>query len=199
MIPLVGGPWKSFDEIDFDALPDRFVLKCTHDSGGLVIVRDKNKMDTATARKKITHYLARNYYYCGREWPYKDVPPRINAEKYVEDLGHTNLPVFKVFCFNGEPKIIQTIQNDKQPDESIDCFDMQWNLLELRQNFPRSTTHYIRPRMLKKMLSLAKQLAVGHSFIRIDLYQINGDVMFSEYTFYSDSGMARFTPEEWGS
>jgi len=197
LIPLVGGPWKSFDEIDFDALPNQFVLKCTHDSGGLVICRDKSKLDRDAARKKISGCLKLNYYFGGREWPYKNVPPRIIAEQYMTDEENDNLPVYKIFCFHGEPRIIQSIQNDKQPNESIDYFDTDWNLLELRQNFPNSANPFARPDQLPAMLEVAKKLAKGMSFIRVDLYTINGKVKFSEYTFYSDSGTAKFEPDTW--
>ncbi len=197
LIPLVGGPWKTFEEIDFNALPDQFVLKSTHDSGGLVICRDKSKLDIDEARKKITISLGRNYYNRCREWPYKDVLPQIIAEKYMTDGSNTCLPVYKIFCFDGQPKIIQTIQNDKLPGESVDYFDPKWNLLKMRQNFPNSVYPLKKPEQLKKMLEIAKTLSTGHSFIRVDLYTINMHIKFSEYTFFSDSGLEKFYPESW--
>lgn len=197
LIPLVGGPWNSFDEIDFDALPEQFVLKCTHDSGGLIICRDKNRLDREAARRKIMRALKRNYYASSREWPYKDVPPRIIAEKYME-VPHTScLPVYKIMNFNGEPRLIQSIQNDKTAQESIDYFTPEWELLELRQNFPNSAVPLEKPVCLDAMLSLAKRLNGGRPFIRTDFYEINGRVYFSEFTFYSDAGFAPFTPGEW--
>ncbi len=109
-----------------------------------------------------------------------------------------NLPVYKFFCFDGEPKIIQAIQNDKQKNESIDYFDTQWNLLKLRQNYPNSEVPFSKPRQLDKMLDVVRKLASGkQGFIRVDLYSINGEVYFSEYTFFSDCGFAAFEPEEW--
>lgn len=197
LIPLVGGPWESFEEIDFGALPEQFVLKTTHDSGGVVICRDKANFDAEAAKKKLTWHLKREYFWGKREWPYKDVKPRIIAEKYMQDEGSVNLPVYKILCFNGEPKIIQTIQNDKTPEESIDYFDTDWNLLDLRQNFPNSEVPMERPETLAEMLSLAEKLSQGHSFLRTDLYNINGKTFFSEITFYSDAGFAKFDPEAW--
>jgi len=197
LIPLAGGPWESFDEIDFSALPSQFVLKCTHNSGGLIICRDKSTLDIDAARKKINKLLKRNYFFRGREWPYKNVPPRIIAEQYVTDGENDNLPVYKIFCFQGEPRIIQSIQNDKQSNESIDYFDTDWNLLKFRQNFPNSASPFARPAQLPAMLETARKLAKGMSFIRVDLYSINGEVKFSEYTFYSDSGTAKFEPDTW--
>ena len=197
LIPLVGGPWESFDEIDFDALPEQFVLKCTHDSGGLVICRDKAGLDVEAARRKIERSLRRNYYVSSREWPYKDVKPRIIAEKYMEAAQSSCLPVYKILNFDGEPRLIQTIQNDKTPQESIDYFTPEWELLEMRQNYPNSAVPLERPECLETMLTLAKRLNLGLPFIRTDFYEIDGRVYFSEFTFYSDAGFAPFTPREW--
>ena len=196
VIPTLG-VYDSFDDIDFDKLPESFVLKSTHDSGGLVIVRDKSKLDKEKARAKIEKSLARNYYYHGREWPYKNVKPRIIAEQYMEDSASSELPVYKIMTFGGVPKIIQTIQGDKTAKETIDYFDTDWNLLELRQNFPNSEKPLTRPENLEKMLELAAGFSQGFAFLRVDFYEINGKVYFSEFTFYSDSGMAKFIPDEW--
>lgn len=197
IIPTLG-VWDNFDDIDFNSLPNQFVLKCTHDSGGLVICRNKNELDIDNARRKIEKSLQRNYFWFGREWPYKDVKPRIIAEQFMQDRDYENLNVFKIFNFNSEPKIIQTIQNDKTPSETIDYFDTDWNLLELKQNFPNSEKPLQKPKTLDKMLDLAQILAKDTSpFIRTDFYEINGQVYFSEFTFYSDSGLAKFTPAHW--
>lgn len=197
IIPTLG-VWDRFDQIDFDALPDRFVLKCTHDSGGLIICRDKATLDKKKAKAKIERSLKKNYYWASREWPYKNVRPRIIAEQYVEDnFGTDSLPVYKIMTFGGVPKIIQTIQNDKMPNESIDYFDADWNLLDLRQNYPNSEKPFDRPEKLEEMLSLAKTLSQGLPFLRVDFYQVKGKVYFSEYTFYSDTGLATFDPPEW--
>lgn len=196
VIPTLG-VWNRFEEIDFDALPDRFVLKCTHDSGGLVICRNKSDLDVSAIKEKIEKSLGRNYFWHGREWPYKDVKPRIIAEEYMEQHGSECLPVYKIMTFGGRAEIIQTIQNDKTKDESIDYFDRDWNLLELRQNYPNSKKPLPRPENLSKMIELAELFAEGFKFLRVDFYEINGRVYFSEFTFYSDSGTAIFTPEKW--
>ena len=197
LIPLVGGPWDSVEQIDLDALPEQFVLKTTHDSGGVVICRDKQSFDFEAAKRKLAPRLSKNYFWGNREWPYKDIKPRIIAEKYMEDESSPNLPVYKIFCFNGKPRIFQTIQNDKRPDETIDYFDADWNLLELRQNFPNSPQPVTRPDCLEEMLNLAEKLSAGQAFLRTDLYSINGKVYFSEITFYSDAGLAYFEPAHW--
>lgn len=197
LIPLVGGPWNSADDIDFDLLPEQFVLKCNHNSGGVIVCRDKSKLDIPAAKKKLEHKLAVNYYKSSREWPYKNVKPCIIAEKYMEDSSSVNLNVYKFLCFDGEPRIIQTIQNDKTAYESIDYFDLDWNLLELKQNYPNSAHPLKKPELLEDMIAISRKLCEGFPFIRTDLYEINGRVYFSELTFYSDSGMAKFDPPEW--
>lgn len=197
LIPLVGGPWNSPDEIDFDALPDQFVLKCTHDSGSVIVCRDKSGFDIENAKSSLRKHLQRNYSFLCREWPYKGVGPRIIAEKYMEDRSAENLNVYKIFCFNGKPEIFQTIQNDKTPQETIDYFDTEWRLLTLRQNFPNSLIPLKKPAVLEKMLELAEKLSSGFAFIRTDMYEINGEVYFSEFTFCSDAGFAKFEPEDW--
>ena len=143
-----------------------------------------------------------DYYLTYREWPYKDVPRKIIAEPYMEDLpaaalGLDTLPVYKILCFEGEPRIIQTIQNDKTPHETIDYFDPDWKLLPFRQNYPNSTVPTSRPKRLSEMLEIAEKLSSGFHFLRVDLYEINGEIYFSEFTFFSDAGFAPFEPEEW--
>lgn len=197
LIPLVGGPWNSPEEIDFDALPDQFVLKCTHDSGGLIVCRDKSALDREQACSRLSASLARNYYWSKREWPYQNVRPRILAEQYMQDGETPNLNVYKILNFGGEPRIIQTIQNDKTARETIDYFDTDWTLLNLRQGFPNSETPLPRPKTLEAMLTAAARLSVGFPTLRTDFYEINGRVYFSEITFYTDSGLCPFEPPEW--
>lgn len=196
-VPLVGGPWEHFDEIDFDALPEQFVLKCTHDSGGLVICRDKQRLDREAAKKKLERCLKRNYYWANREWPYKNVPPRILAEQYLQDGDNPNLNVYKILNFDGVPTIIQTIQNDKTSEESIDYFDVEWKLLPMKQNFPNSAHPLPRPQTLPQMLEAAEKLSAGFPLLRTDFYECNGRPWFSEITLYSDTGLGVFEPEDW--
>ncbi len=196
IIPTLG-VWNNFKEIDFDKLPNQFVLKCTHDSGGLVICRNKTQLNTQKAEKKINRSMGINYFWQGREWPYKNVTPRIIAEKYMKDNAADNLPVYKVFNFSGVPTLIQAIQDDKTENESIDYFDIEWNKLDIKQNFPNSKKVLDRPLKYDIMLDMAAELSKGFPFLRTDFYCINGDIYFSEFTFYSDSGLVRFFPEEW--
>lgn len=209
--PLIGsehviptlGVWTDPEQIDFKSLPDRFVLKCNHTSGeGLILCKDKSRLDREKAVSSLKKALKDDYYYTYREWPYKDVPRKVLAEPYMEDreavsLGLDTLPVYKFFCFEGEPRVIQTIQNDKMPNESIDYFDPDWALLPFRQNYPNSAVSTPRPSQLEQMLSMARKLSAGFHFLRVDLYEINGEIYFSEFTFFSDAGFAPFDPPEW--
>ena len=196
VIPTYGA-WERFDDIDFNALPEQFVLKCNHDSGSIVICKDKSELDLENAREVLTNGLTNNAYYYGREWPYLNVKPRIFAEQFIEDKEYEYLPVYKILCFNGEPKIIQTIQNDKQPDETVDYFDTDWNLLEFTQEYPNSAQPFTKPEKLDEMLALARKLSQEESFLRVDFYTVNGRVYFSEFTFFTDSGFGQFYPESW--
>lgn len=190
--------WGNENEIDFKRLPSKFVLKTTHGCGGMYICRGEVP-DEEKVRKAMRKALKKNYYYHMREWPYKNVKPRILAEKYMQDGDIKNLTVYKVFNFNGTPKIIQTIQDDKTPEESIDYFDTEWNLLNLRQNYPNSKFHLAKPQTLDEMLRLSAECSKGIPFLRTDWYEINGRVYFSEFTFYSDAGVENFYPEKWNS
>jgi hypothetical protein len=191
------GVWDRFEDINFDSLPDQFVLKCNHDSGSVIVCRDKTVFDKQKAKAVLSEGLKRNGYYAGREWPYKNVKPCILAEEFIEDGDNVCLPVYKIFCFNGEARIIQTIQNDKQPNESVDYFDRSWNLLELKQDYPNSITPFSKPEKLDEMLSLAEKLSNNESFLRVDFYIANEKLYFSEFTFFTDSGFGEFYPSNW--
>ena len=199
LIPLVGGPWDSFDEIDFDALPEKFVLKCTHDSGGLVICRDKRTLDREKACRRISQSLQQNFYYHNREWPYKDVRPRIIAEAYMEDASTSELRDYKFFCFGGEPKML-FVASDRQTageETKFDFFDMDYNHLDLRNGHPNAAVPPEKPAQFGLMRELAQKLSQGIPHVRVDLYEVNGRVYFGEMTFYHWSGMVPFDPPEW--
>ena len=115
----------------------------------------------------------------------------------MQNEDEINLKVFKIFNFNGEPKMIQTIQNDKTKDESIDYFDTEWNLLDLHQNYPNSKIPSKKPLTLDTMLELSRKCSENFHFLRTDWYEVNGKVYFSEFTFYSDAGIVPFSPEKW--
>lgn len=200
LIPLLGGPWDSPEEIDFDQLPDQFVLKCTHNSGGLIICRDKSRLDQAAARARLRASLQENYFLMSREWPYKNVRPRLIAEKYMEEPGSSSLTDYKVFCFGGVPKIILTVTGGHE-DESQTLrrmYDTDWNLLPIAlHGKPLVTEAQPRPAQLEEILSLARTLSAGMRHVRADFYVIDGRVYFGELTFFHMSGLARIEPAEW--
>lgn len=191
------GVWDNISQIDLNKLPSQFVLKTTHGCGGMIICKDKSQLDLKKDGKVLLRGLKRNYYYHVREWPYKNVQPRILAEKYLENDSNAALIVYKVFNFNGIPKIIQVIQGDKTKNETIDYFDTEWNLLNLHQNYPNSQYHLPKPKELNEMLKLSSICSTHFPFLRTDWYIVGGQIYFSEFTFYSDAGMEPFYPEEW--
>lgn len=194
IIPTLG-VWNSFDEIDFDALPDQFVLKCTHDSGGLVVCRDKSCLNMDAARKKIETSLSNNFYYMGREWPYKDVPHRIIAEQYMAD----DLRDYKLFCFDGVPRMTLVCSERFTKDGlKEDFYDEAWNHLNVQRPAHGNAILPIqRPKQYELMKKLAAKLSEKMPFARIDFYEINEKVYFGEITFYPASGFEGFKPEEW--
>ncbi len=198
IIPTLG-VWERFEDIDFDSLPNRFVLKCTHDSGGLVIVKDKQKINLQEAKKKIDLSLKTNYFWSSREWPYKSVKPKIIAEKYIGD-SERDLKDYKFFCFNGKPEYLFVASDRNRPDTEVkfDYFDIQYNRLNMRQSVhPTSSYNIPKPKHYNEMIWLAKKLSKGIPQIRIDLYEENDQVYFGECTFFHHGGFVPFEPEEW--
>lgn len=198
IIPTIG-VYDKFDDIDFDSLPDSFVIKCTHDSGGLVICKDKSKLDIPAARKRINKFLKRKYYYQWREWPYKNVKPRIIVEQYMEDASTSELRDYKFFCFDGVPKLI-FIASDRQKageETKFDFFDMDFNHLPFTNGHPNAAVPPAKPVMFEKMKELAAKLSCGIPHVRVDFYEVDGKIYFGEMTFYHWSGIVPFDPEEW--
>lgn len=197
VIPTLG-VWETFEQIDFDALPRQFVLKCTHDSGCFVLCRDKSRLDLAAAREKIEASLKRNYYYHGREWPYKNVTPRILAEAYVEDAANDALTDYKFYCFDGVPKIMY-IAKDHGKEPYTDFFDMNFNHLPLVIKDPNAPVAPPRPERFEQMKAFAEELSQNVPFLRVDFYDVNGRVYVGELTFFDGSGFEYIEPEEWNT
>lgn len=194
LIPLLG-VWDKFDDIDFSKLPNQFVLKCTHDSGGLVICKDKKKFSIEEARKKINKHLKRNFYYVHREWAYKNVKPRIICEKYMVDESGTELKDYKIFCFNGEPKLIQVDYN-RFNGHKRNLYDIEWNYIPNSIKYPTDPNTIIKkPNKLNEMLELARVLSNGYPHVRVDFYYVNDRIYFGEMTFYHGAGYEKFEPE----
>ena len=198
IIPTLG-VWDRFDEIDFTKLPSQFVLKCTHDSGGLVICENKSKFDIKKAKKKIEKCLKNNYYMQNREWPYKDVKPRIIAEKYMVDESGYELKDYKFFCFMGEAKamFIASDRSNIKEETKFDFYDMNFNKLPFKNGHPNSGRNIKKPDSFSLMKKLAEKLSVNFPQARIDFYDINGHVYFGEITFFHWSGFKKFEPKEW--
>lgn len=194
IIPTLG-VWDKFDEIDFKSLPNQFVLKCTHDSGGLVVCQDKAKLDMAAARKKIEKSLSNNFYYMGREWPYKNVPHRIIAEQYMAD----DLRDYKLFCFNGVPRMTLVCSERFTKDGlKEDFYDEAWSHLNVQKPEHGNAIFPIeRSKQYELMKDFAVKLSEKMPFARIDFYEINETVYFGEITFYSADEFEGFKPEEW--
>lgn len=196
IIPTLG-IWDKPEDIEWDNLPNQFVLKCTHDSGGLVICRDKDKLDKEAAIKKLSESLKRNYYIAGREWPYKNVPRRIIAEKYMEDVSVGELPDYKFFCFDGVVKALFIGTERGTGDVKFDFYDADFNHLDFVQEHPMAGKVLPKPQHFEKMKELASQLSQGIPHVRVDFYNINGDIYFGEMTFFHHGGVIPFHPEEW--
>lgn len=198
IIPTLG-VWDKFEDIDFEKLPNQFVLKCTHDSGGLVIVRDKRELDIETAKRKINSSLSRNYYWQGREWPYKNVKPRIIAEKYMVDKSNDDLKDYKFFCFDGFAKVmfIASDRASETEETKFDFYDMDFKHLPITNGHPNSIHEIKRPKSFDKMKKLANKLSHGIPHVRVDFYDIDGRIYFGELTFSHWSGMMPFVPEVW--
>lgn len=197
-IPTLG-VWESFDEIDWDLLPNQFVLKCNHDSGGLVICRDKTKLDISSARRKILKCLNTNYYWHGREWVYKNIKPRILAEMYMEDSECRQLSDYKFYCFNGIVKCLYVSTGlENHNTARIGFYDLNF------KRMPFCRTDYLtfehdpkKPVHFEEMIQIAEKLSAGFPFLRVDLYEINNKIYFSELTFVPCSGWMTIEPEKW--
>lgn len=213
IIPTLG-VWENPDDIDFDTLPNQFVLKCNHNSGiGMCICTDKTQLDISKVKEELRKGLRENYYLRGREWPYKDVQRRILAELFMaaeNDEGSlkensekkVDLRDYKFFCFNGVPKLCQVI-SDRTTDEKIDFYDMSWNKVEgligLSENVRNSDEVIPCPYSYDKMKEMAHILSKDLPFSRIDFYEINRNPYFGEITFYPACGFGKFRPNEWNT
>ncbi len=197
LIPLLG-VWDNPDEIDFDALPNQFVLKCNHNSGtGMCICKDKSNLDIEKVKKELRKGLKEDYYLKFREWPYKDVPRKIIAEKYMEDASG-ELRDYKFYCFNGVMKFVM-INSDRNTDKPTraDYFDCDFNWLDFTWGYSHAEVHPQKPEQFEKMVAIAERLSKGLPHIRVDLYDCNGKIYFGELTFFDGSGFDKIEPLEW--
>ena len=198
VIPTLG-IWENVEDIPFAQLPSRFVLKCTHDSGGIVICKDKDNLDIVETKKILNKHLHKNFYWYGREWPYKQVKPRIICEEYMEDARTQELRDYKFFAFNGIVKavFIATGRQDPNDETRFDFFDDEFNHLDIVNGHPQANSAPEKPVCFEEMKSLASKLSKGIPQVRVDFYEVNGKVFFGEMTFFHWSGLKPFEPEKW--
>lgn len=201
IIPTLG-LWDSVDTIDFDSLPQKFVIKTTHDGGGVgvFVCRDKSKLDVEDLKQKLKRSLRTNHYATQREWVYKNITPRIIAEEYMEDETG-NLNDYKFFCFNGEPKVLfyaSDRYNDKGLPPKFDYYDMELKHLPVKSHGHDNAVNLLKPfPEFEEMKKIARKLSKDIPFVRVDFYRVHGQIYFGELTFYHDSGTVAFEPEEW--
>ena len=195
LIPLLG-VYNNFDEINFAELPNQFVLKPNHTSGNVFICRDKSKIDYIKLKKEVDLWLKRKYYWLHREWPYKNVKPKIVCEKFMVDESEKDLKDYKVFCFNGTPKLIQVDYN-RFSGHKRNLYDVNWGYVPASFQYSSDPNVKIsKPHKLEKVLKLAEKLAKEHPFIRVDFYIINNEIYFGEITFYPEAGFGKFEPKD---
>jgi len=198
IIPTLG-VWNSVEEIDWNSLPNQFVLKVTGDSGGIVVCSDKNFLDVDSAKKKLIKGWGKNYYKYNKEYPYRDIKPRIIAEQYMVDESGYELKDYKFFCFNGEPKylFVATDRQNKGEETKFDFFDLDWNHIPVVNGHPNNPQRPQCPENFEEMIRIAKELSAKIPHVRVDLYNINGKIYFGELTFFHWSGMVAYEPIEW--
>ncbi|MDR1326836.1 MAG: glycosyltransferase, partial [Heliobacteriaceae bacterium] len=195
LIPLLG-VWNNFDEINFDKLPEKFVLKANHGCAWNVIVKDKSNFNKAAAKKKFDKWMKRNYAYkAGLELQYKDIPPKIIAEQYITDKNG-ELNDYKVLCFNGEPKFIW-IDMGRFKKRTENIYDIDWNLQPFLLTYENSKEPVPPPQNLAKMIEFARKLSKDFAMVRVDFYDVDGKLYFGEMTFTSASGVDKFKPAEY--
>lgn len=199
IVPTLG-IWNSFEEIDFETLPQQFVLKCTHDSGGVILCKNKDDFDRRAAKKKIERSLHRDYYSASREWPYKNVSPRVLAEKFLVNESGGELKDYKFYCFDGVVKFLM-VNSDRGSSKKTkaDYFDRDFNWLDFEWGYEHADAKPSKPLLFDEMIRISEELSKELIHVRVDLYECNNQVYFGELTFFDGSGFAKFDPPDWDS
>ena len=194
LVPLLG-VWDSFEEIDFDKLPDQFVLKANHGSGWNIIVKDKNSLDRAEAKKKLDMWMSKNFgLKSSMELHYMRIEPKIIAEQYIENID--GLYDYKVLCFSGKAHYIW-VDIDRFTDHCRNIYDLEWNLQPFTIGYKQSKKEVPPPKQLSKMIELSKILSAGFAHVRVDFYEVEDQIYFGEMTFTSGNGGETFTPPQY--
>lgn len=189
--------WNSADEIDVTRLPSSFVIKPTHDSGNTIICKDKSTFDLVHTKKSLTKSLKKNFYWNGREWPYKNVKPRIIAEELLPSNDLEGIPDYKFMCFQGKVKLVFTCTGRASGDLRVDFFDTTWSHMSFTRHYQNSEQTIDPPSSLQLMITLAERLSQGIPFVRVDFYEVNRHPFFGEMTFFPGCGFEEFTPDLW--
>ena len=192
------GVYDKFDDIKFNNLPNEFVIKCTHDQGSVVVCKNKNKIQKEEIKKFLEKKMKINKYYYGREWPYKNVKPRIMIEKLIKENGNEDLKDYKFFCFNGKVKIFK-IDFDRFTNHGANYFDVNGKLLNFGENAcpPDYNKKLDIPDKIDLMIKLAEKISKDIPFVRIDFYYTNKKIYFGEITFFPAAGFGTFTDDKW--
>lgn len=183
------------DDINPDALPEKFVLKCTHDSGHYVLCADKREIDWKQVKRRFKRWLNMDYCYMSGEWPYHTETPKIICEKFLEDTNLGEIVDYKFFCFNGKPEMI-FFASGRKKHAKADFYDLDWNLLPFRWIYEPSGKTFPKPSNLGEMIKYAGILSQGFPFVRVDFYEVQGKVIFGELTFFHGGGCGWFKPEK---
>lgn len=192
LIPLLG-VYESFDEIDFDALPDSFVIKCNHDSGSVTLVKDKSSLDMAAMKRKYDAFMRRNFAWMGWEMHYRDIPPKILVEKYMGDA----VSDYKFQCFNGEPYSCR-VDYDRFGDHRRNVYNMDWEIMPFMKGlYQHPKNDYPCPPEYGEMKRIVRELSRGIDQVRVDLYFVDGRIYFGEMTLTNANGFEYFVPDEW--
>lgn len=191
------GLYENVDDIDFLSLPKSFVIKCTHDSGSVIICNNKDEINIRKIKRRLSFFLKKNHFFAGREWPYKNVKPRIIIEEYIEDSKYKELRDYKFYCFNGVVKMYFISKGRKDGKPLYDYFDRNGNFIDLRWGKNNSGGKVEKPINLEEMISKAEALSNGIPEVRVDFYEANGKVYFGEMTFFDGCGFERIEPEKW--
>ncbi len=190
--------YQDVNDIRLDSLPNQFVLKCTHDSGSTIICRDKKNFNLNTAKKNLNLFLNRNYYKVWREWPYKNIKPKILAEEFLHDENEKEILDYKFMCFNGEVRCSFVCLNRRRKEGlNVDFYDRDWNKMPFERHYSNSNKYLKKPISYETMIQIAEKLSKSISFLRVDFYEIKRKLYLGELTLYPGSGFEEFTPEEW--
>jgi hypothetical protein len=187
----------SIEKLNINSLPEKFVIKATHGSGWNLICTDKKKINWFWWKKIMNIWLHNNIFWPGREWPYKNMQPRLLVEEFMTDKSG-QLMDYKFFCFNGKAKFVQANKGRETLNHAQNFYDLDWKILPFGKDLkPRPDINIDAPSCLNQMIEIAEDLATDFPFVRVDFYEVDGKVVFGELTFYPKSGLPDFTPPEY--